>query len=167
MEIVYARTNYRIHDFLPEHLAFNQNVRQASQALLASKQSIEKRRKVTEIRGEICASLRTSNVSKHEAPHNSFSHRWSRGVTTRCSSKANVIRERGEEVRSQIHSSFYEQSCQPDGFECVCLLAKKQTVRFYLRIKSFMALETVLQNVDFDPDRQTCPTCTRARHEAH
>lgn len=35
------------------------------------------------------------------------------------------------------------------------------------RMKSFMALETVLQNVDFDLDRQTCPTCTRARHEAH
>ena len=30
-----------------------------------------------------------------------------------------------------------------------------------------MALETVLQNVDFDPDQQTCPTCARARHEAH
>ena len=64
MEIVKARTNSRIQDFLPEHLAFNQNVRQArkhfkqaSQALLTSKQSIEKRRKVTEIRGEICASL--------------------------------------------------------------------------------------------------------------
>lgn len=52
-------------------------------------------------------------------------------------------------------------------FECFCLLAKKQTVRFDLRMKSFMALETVLQNVDFDPDQQTCPTCARARHEAH
>ena len=55
----------------------------------------------------------------------------------------------------------------PARFECFCLLAKKQTARFDLRMKSFMALETVLQNVDFDPDRQTCPTCTRARHEAH